>query len=89
MTAHLRWSQGGEATILALSADAVRLSSSVPSPPGSRPQGSLLDEPLLVVRFKVHECKRQDDGTFLLVGRPLDLTRDARARLEGLASEAS
>jgi hypothetical protein len=81
---HLAWAQGGEALVLELRADAVRLRSTVPSPPGSRPTGTLLDGSGDVLRLKVHECKRQEDGSFVLVGRPLDLTRDLRSKLEGL-----
>jgi hypothetical protein len=86
VTAHLHWSQGGEATLLAAGADTVRLRSSIPSPPGSRIGGTLEGEAGAVVRFKIHGCKRQEDGTFLLEGRPLDLTRDVRALLEKLVA---
>jgi hypothetical protein len=84
--AHLRWSQGGEATVLTLRADAIRLRSTVPSPPGSRISGTLaVEQGEVAFRIKVHGCKRQQDGSFLLEGRPLDLTRDVRAVLEKLA----
>jgi hypothetical protein len=90
--ADILWSNGGEATVLAASADAIRLRSSVPSPPGSRIRGTLAGqagaESPPEVRVKVHACKKQPDGTFLLEGRPLDLTRDVRALLEKLALAA-
>jgi hypothetical protein len=84
MTADLQWSEGGEATVLAASADAIRLRSTIPSPPGSRITGTLEGAAGAVVRVKIHGCKRQEDGSFLLEGRPLDLTRDVRALLEQL-----
>ncbi|MGO8998388.1 MAG: hypothetical protein ACLQVI_34140 [Polyangiaceae bacterium] len=40
--AHLAWARGGEARVLAVSADAVTLESTTPSPPGSRIDGVLL-----------------------------------------------
>lgn len=85
MTAHIEWYHGGEATLLAASADAVRLRSSVPSPPGSRIEGTLIDDSRAAVRIKIHTCKRQEDGAFLLDGKPLDLTREVRARLQTMA----
>jgi len=89
---HIAWAQGGAANVLSAAADAIRLRSSVPSPPGSRIAGAVQGEEggsALEVRVKIHVCKRQPDGTFVLEGRPLDLTRDARARLVALALEAS
>ena len=86
----MEWSHGGEATVLAVSADAIRLRSTVPSPPGSRISGTLQEEsagvPGAALRVKIHACKKQPDGTFLLEGRPLDLTRELRALLEKLTS---
>jgi hypothetical protein len=37
--AHVRWAKGGEARVLAASADTVTLESTTPSPPGSRIDG--------------------------------------------------
>jgi hypothetical protein len=34
---------------------------------------------------KVHTCRRQPDGDFVIEGRPLDLTRGTRDRLDALA----
>lgn len=84
MTARVVWTQGGEAEVLAASAEAIRLSSTVSSPPGSRIEGTVVGvgETTATLRVKVHVCKRQDDGSFLLEGRPIDLKRDVRAALE-------
>jgi hypothetical protein len=37
----------------------------------------------MVLRMKVHSSRRDGDE-FLLQGRPINLARDARERLEGL-----
>jgi hypothetical protein len=82
--AHLAWESGGEARLVSLSGDAVALVSTVASPPGSRPVGALVGEPVASVRVKVHGCKALGDGTFRIEGRFLDVTREMRGRLEGL-----
>jgi hypothetical protein len=73
------WDNGGSAELVALDGDRVTLRSTVPSPPGSRIEGVLSVGGRL--RVKIHGAKRQEDGTFLLEGRALDLTREVRARL--------
>jgi hypothetical protein len=82
------WSKGGEASVILLEGDAITLRSSVPSPPGSRIQGTMPPAPAggqgsggEILRVKVHSSKRQEDGTFLIEGRVLDLTRALRERL--------
>lgn len=81
----LRWAAGGEARVVAIDADSIVLRSTVPSPPGSRIEGTLLGEPPARVRVKVHSSRRQPEGDFLLQGRPLDMTRETRERLEALS----
>jgi hypothetical protein len=76
----IAWAKGGEATVVSLRDDAITLRSSIPSPPGSRIEGALADGGELV-RVKVHSSKRQEDGSFVLEGRVLDLTRALRAKL--------
>ena len=89
MTAHLRWDRGGEARVVSLRDDAIALVSSVPSPPGSRIEGTLAGEPPARLRVKVHACRKREDGAFDLEGRTLDVTREVRERVVKLASEAS
>jgi hypothetical protein len=75
----ISWAKGGEARVVAFAPDgAITLRSTIPSPPGSRIEGTLEGSSL---RVKIHGAKKQDDGTFVLEGRVLDLTRDLRARL--------
>jgi len=85
VTAHVRWAGGGEARVVSVARDAIVLRSSVPCPPGSRVEGTLAGNPPATIRVKVHASKRQPEGDFLLQGRPLDLTRETRARIDALA----
>jgi hypothetical protein len=75
------WAKGGEATIASLVDDAIVLRSTVPSPPGSRIEGTLESGEML--RVKIHGSKKQDDGAFVLQGRALDMTRAVRERITG------
>lgn len=89
MTVHVRWAAGGEARVLRIGADTIALDSSVPSPPGSRIEGTLEGETLAAARLrvKVHASKLQPDGRFLLEGRPLDLSRSTREQLDRAVRE--
>jgi regulator of extracellular matrix RemA (YlzA/DUF370 family) len=85
----LAWESGGDARFVSLSGDALSLVSTVSSPPGSRPIGTLLDGARERVRVKVHGCKAQGDGTFRLEGRLIDATRGTRARIATLVASAA
>ncbi len=80
--ARVSWVKGGDAVVLALDASTISLRSSVPSPPGSRIDGTLAGGGL--VRVKIHGSRRQDDGSFVLEGRPLDMTKELRERIVAL-----
>jgi hypothetical protein len=82
MTAHVKWDKGGEASVVSFDAGSIVLRSSVPSPPGSRIEGSLLGDPPARVKVKVHSSKKQPEGDFLLEGRTIDATRETLQRLE-------
>ncbi len=88
--AHVKWERGGEAWVVTIDAQAIVLRSTVPSPPGSRIEGVLVGdaggEPpgKRRLRVKVHGSKKQDDGAFVLEGRPLDLPRETREAIERL-----
>jgi hypothetical protein len=86
VTADVAWTGGGEASVVSCDADSIVLRSTVPSPPGSRIEGELVGLPSARLRVKVHACRRQAEGDFLLQGRPLDMTRDVRMRVEGLVA---
>ena len=80
----IAWARGGEATIVALTAESVTLVSTVAAPPGSRLDGSLGEGSPAFLRFKIHSSTKNADGDYLLVGRPLDLTRELRERVAAL-----
>jgi hypothetical protein len=85
MSARVTWAMGGKATIVSIGADTIVLVSTVPAPPGSRIDGTVAGEaggtPL---RVKVHGSKSAGTGDVVLRGRPLDMTRAVRERLEAL-----
>jgi hypothetical protein len=85
VSSEITWSRGGSASIVSIASDAVVLRSTVPSPPGSRIEGAALGE---AVRFKVHSSKKQDDGSFVIEGRPIDLSKALREKLEAIAESA-
>jgi hypothetical protein len=78
--AKVAWGRGGDAIVTSLREGAITLRSSVPSPPGSRIEGTLTGGETL--RVKIHGSKRQPDGSFVLEGRPLDMTRELRQKIE-------
>jgi hypothetical protein len=82
VTAHVSWVGGGEARVVSLDLKAIVLRSTVPSPPGSRLEGTLAGEPSARLRVKVHGCKLQPEGDYVIEGRPIDLTRAVRERIE-------
>jgi len=61
-----------------------------PAPPGARVEATAVadDGTRSPFRIKVHRCKRQPDGGFVLVGVTIDLRREGRAVLEELARTA-
>jgi len=80
------WERGGEASLERLAGELVTLHSTVPSPPGSRIEGALTiagEQVAAKLRVKIHASRRSGDGTFVLEGRALDLTRDLREKLAG------
>lgn len=78
--------------MVSLDAQSIALRSTVPSPPGSRIEGRLQGAsgaPGAAVRVKIHACRRQPEGDFLLEGRPLDMPRETREQLARLMAGAS
>jgi hypothetical protein len=82
VSARVTWSTGGEATVVSLAPKAIVVRSTVPSPPGSRLEGTIAGEPSATLKVKVHGCKRQPEGDFEIEGRPIDMTREVRERIE-------
>lgn len=85
--AHVTWQGGGQARVASFDGKGIALRSTVPSPPGSRIEGALAGEPPARLRVKIDACRRTAEGEFTLEGRPLDMTREVRERVEALARE--
>lgn len=82
---HLTWTKGGEADVTALDGERISVLSTIPSAPGSRPEGTLQSG--AVVKIKVARCRKQEGG-FLIEGRLFDVTRETRAELQQLLPAA-
>jgi hypothetical protein len=79
--AHVRWSKGGDADVVAFDGDRITLRSTVPSAPGTPLDGVLASG--AGVRVKVHGCRREGDA-FVIAGRMVDLRRETRAEVTAL-----
>lgn len=89
-TWHVTWQKGGNASFVHVEGEHVTLRSTIPSPPGSRLEGTLLVPPAGPINVKVHGSKKEADGTFTVRGRFVDATREIRDLLAALAaSEAA
>jgi hypothetical protein len=83
MSGRVIWAKGGQARVVSIASDAIVLRSTVPWPPGSRIEGTLeMEGAAVALRVKVHSSRREGERDFVLQGRPIDLTRGARERLE-------
>ncbi len=86
----IAWAKGGHADILEIDRLAVRVVSTVPSPPGSTIVGTFSHgDSQGELRMKVFASKLQTDGTFVLNGRPIDLTTQSREALVATISRLS
>ena len=93
MTAHLTWSKGGEAELVEIDGDRVRLRSTTSSAPGARVEGSLRSTGT-AIRLKVARCRllgqqgadapTPAERIYELEGRLIDATREVRAELARL-----
>ncbi|MFO0755198.1 MAG: hypothetical protein U0359_01800 [Byssovorax sp.] len=81
----IRWQKGGEADLVILVDDRITLRSTVPSAPGSRPEGALASGS--PVKVKVARCRREGEA-FVIEGRLLDATRAVRQELLALLPSA-
>jgi hypothetical protein len=81
----IRWRRGGDAEIVALSANAIELRSSVSWPPGAPVEGVLkfdgTEEAPIPVRVKVYSCRSDPGSGYLVKGRALDMSRGLRQRI--------
>ena len=88
MTEHVAWLKGGTASFLVVVDDAVTLRSTTPSPPGSRIEATLISEPSIAVKVKIHGSKQAPDGSFTLRGKLLEANRALRDRVARLMQPA-
>ncbi|CAN5894533.1 hypothetical protein BH11MYX4_BH11MYX4_13660 [soil metagenome] len=86
MSDHVTWAKGGTASFLLVVDDAVTLRSTIPSPPGSRLEATLLADPAVAVKVKIHGSKLDPDGTFTLRGKLLEANRALRDRIASLVT---
>jgi hypothetical protein len=68
--------------VTVLDGDRNSVLSTIPSAPGSRPEGALT-EGGASVRIKVARCRREGER-FLIEGRLIDVTRETRAAIQAL-----
>ncbi len=85
---HVAWAKGGTAAFLTVVSDVVTLRSTIPSPPGSRLEGTFVSDASVAVSVKVHGSKREPDGSFVVKGRLLDANRALRDRVAALVTPA-
>ncbi|AUX21809.1 hypothetical protein SOCEGT47_022980 [Sorangium cellulosum] len=93
MTPHLAWTGGGQAALVELDGDRVRLRSTASAAPGARVDGALLSTGT-AIRLKVARCRLRGphapdaaapaERIFELEGRLIDATREVRAELARL-----
>jgi hypothetical protein len=88
--AHVAWAKGGEAELVAIDGDRVRLRSTISSAPGSPLEGALAatGKPIRL-KLKVARCRRVEGGEFEIEGRLLDATREVRAELSALLQSSA
>jgi hypothetical protein len=85
----VRLARGDEATIVKLAGESISLLATISAPPGASLEGTIdlrTGEPL---RVKVHGSKKQSDGSFIIDGRCVDMTRELRKELESLVGTKS
>lgn len=84
--AHVAWARGGEADLLEIEGERVKLRSTSAAAPGQPLDGALRGGSGKALRVKVARCRRSEDGeTFVIEGRLVDAGRELRAELLALA----
>ncbi|MCA9632576.1 MAG: hypothetical protein KC766_33215 [Myxococcales bacterium] len=76
----LAWLKGGDGKLVESDGASARVSSSIPSPPGSTLEGKV-EGMNGAFALKVKNCKKQPDGRFLIDGKWVNLTREQRTRV--------
>lgn len=86
---HLAWAKGGAARFVSIVGEQVVLTSTTPAPPGARLEADLVagvaeGEAKPRVKVKSHGSKKEENGTFTLKGRLVEVNRVLRERLVAL-----
>jgi hypothetical protein len=81
MSIELQWLDGGTAQVLETDGEVAVLRSTRAAAPGQPLTGKVGMRAAAQLRLKVQGCRREQDGTYRLRGRWLDLTRAAREEL--------
>lgn len=76
--------RGGDATIVKLAGESISLSAAISAPPGASLEGTIDLREGAPLRVKVHGSKKQSDGSFIIDGRCVDMTRELRKELEAI-----
>ncbi len=74
------WLKSGDGALVESDGKFAKVSSSIPSPPGSTLEGRVTEMDGTFA-IKVKNCKKQPDGRFLIEGKWVNLTREQRTRL--------
>ncbi|MCL2825760.1 MAG: hypothetical protein FWD57_17345 [Polyangiaceae bacterium] len=77
----LEWHGGGEAWVVETDGTRATLHSTRQAAVGTPLSAAVADKPGVTLRFKVKDCRRVEDGLFVLVGRWVDLSRALREEL--------
>jgi hypothetical protein len=85
----VRLARGDEATIVKVAGESISLAATISAPPGATLEGTIDLHEGKPLRVKVHGSKKQPDGTFVIDGRCVDMTRELRKELESLVDPKS
>lgn len=79
--------RGEPAQLLAYGPTTFSIRASAAAPPGARLDAVAISDDGVrsAFRMKVHRCRKQEDGSFVLDGATIDLRREGREILVGLA----
>lgn len=91
--AHVAWARGGEADLVEIDGERVRLRSTSAAAPGQPLEGALQGGSGKAVRVKVTRCRREEgvEGVafvFIIEARLVDAGRELRAELAALVGGA-
>ncbi len=86
---HIRWTKTGEADVAYLDGDRIGVLSTIPSAPGSRPDGVVASGGSM--KIKVAQCRKKAEhgDRFLIEGRLIDTRREVREEIAKLVAPSA